>query len=308
VLATQKLDGITGRGTAAATLAGVQATSATGTSAPRRPVQRIQPSRGFVPIDFRELWRHHELLYYLVWREIKARYKQTYLGASWAILRPLVLMIVFAAIFGGLAGIDSGTDAPYPLFLYAGLLPWTYFQSALTSGSSSLLNAGPLISKAYFPRLYAPLASVSAPLVDFALGSTVLFGLFAWFHRVPSWHVVFLPVFVLLALMISLGVALWLSGLAVRYRDVGFALPFVAQIWLYTTPVIYPVSLVPERFRWLLALNPMTAVVDGARWSLLGKPVPGLGVLAASAAVTAVLVLFGLFFFRRTERTIVDLI
>jgi lipopolysaccharide transport system permease protein len=278
------------------------------TSAVRRPVRRIQPSRGLVPIDLGELWRHHELLYYLVWREIKARYKQTYLGASWAVLRPLVLMVVFAAIFGGLAGIKSGTDIPYPLFLYAALLPWTYFQSALTSGASSLLNTGPLISKAYFPRLYAPLAAVSAPLVDFFLALTIIFGLFAWFQRVPSWHVVFLPLFVLLALTIGFAAALWLSGLAVRYRDVGFALPFVAQIWMYTTPVIYPVSLVPERLQWLLALNPMTAVIEGSRWSLLGKPAPSVTALAASGTFTAVLVLLGLFFFRRTERTIVDLI
>jgi lipopolysaccharide transport system permease protein len=282
--------------------------SATGTTAARRPAQRIQPSRGLVPIDLRELWRYHELLYYLVWRDIKARYKQTFLGASWAILRPLVLMVVFAAIFGGLAGIDSGTDTPYPLFLYAGVLPWTYFQSALTSGSASLLNSGPLISKAYFPRLYAPLAAVCAPLVDFVLALTIVFGLFAWFNRAPSWHMVFLPLFVLLGLMIALGVGLWLSGAAVRYRDVGFALPFVAQIWMYATPIIYPVSLVPERFRWLLSLNPMTAVVDGARWSLLGKPAPSVTALATSAGVTLVLVFFGLFYFRRTERTIVDLI
>jgi lipopolysaccharide transport system permease protein len=292
-----------------ASLARVQATPGIGAgSAARRPVRRLQPSRGLVPIDLGEVWRYHELLYYLVWREIKARYKQTYLGIGWAILRPLMLMIVFAAIFGGLAGIDSGTGAPYPLFLYAGLLPWTYFQSAVTAGSLSFLNSGPLISKAYFPRLYAPLAAISAPLVDFALGLTVLLGLFAWYEEAPSWHLVALPFFLLLALLIALGFGLWLSGLAVRYRDVGFALPFVAQIWMYLTPVVYPVSLVPERFQWLLALNPMTAVVEGCRWALIGKPAPSAGVLAAGAGVTAVVVLSGLFIFRRTERTIVDLI
>jgi lipopolysaccharide transport system permease protein len=274
----------------------------------RRPVRRLQPSRGLIPIDLRELWGYHELLYYLVWREIKARYKQTFLGVSWAILRPVVLMIVFAAIFGGLAGIDSGTDVPYPLFLYAGLLPWTYFQSSLIAGSASLLNNSALISKAYFPRPYAPLAAVTGPLVDFALALTVLLGLFVWYQRAPSWHVVFLPLFLLLALTVSLGVGLWLSGPAVRHRDIGFALPFVGQIWMYATPVVYPVSLVPEQYRWLLALNPMTAVVDGARWSLLGEPVPDLGVLAISAGFTGALVVLGLFHFRRTERTIVDLI
>jgi lipopolysaccharide transport system permease protein len=217
-------------------------------------------------------------------------------------------MIVFAAIFGGLAGIDSGTGIPYPLFLYAGLLPWTYFQSALTSGAASLLNNGPLISKAYFPRLYAPLASTSAPLVDFVLGLAVLFGLFAWFQRVPGSQAVLLPGLVVLALLIAFGVSLWISGLAVRYRDVGYALPFVAQVWMYLTPVIYPVTLVPERLQWLLSLNPMTAVVEATRWSLLGQPAPGAGTIVASLSTTALLVLTGLFFFRRTERTIVDMI
>ena len=287
----------------------MQSTGASGVvSAGRRPVRRIQPSRGLVPVSLGELWRYHELLYYLVWREIKARYKQTYLGIGWAVLRPLVLMVVFAAIFGGLAGIDSGTGAPYPLFLYAGLLPWTYFQSAVTAGSLSLLNNGPLISKAYFPRLYAPLASVCTPLVDFALGLVVMLGLFAWYKEPPSWHVVALPLFLLLGLAVALGVGLWVAGAAVRYRDVGFALPFVAQVWMYLTPVVYPVSLVPPRFHWLLALNPMTAVVEGTRWSLIGKPPPSAGALLAGVAVTAFLVVSGLFLFRRTERTIVDLI
>lgn len=287
----------------------MQSTGASGVvSAGRRPVRRIQPSRGLVPVSLGELWRYHELLYYLVWREIKARYKQTYLGIGWAVLRPLVLMVVFAAIFGGLAGIDSGTGAPYPLFLYAGLLPWTYFQSAVTAGSLSLLNNGPLISKAYFPRLYAPLASVCTPLVDFALGLVVMLGLFAWYKEPPSWHIVALPLFLLLGLAVALGVGLWVAGAAVRYRDVGFALPFVAQVWMYLTPVVYPVSLVPPRFHWLLALNPMTAVVEGTRWSLIGKPPPSAGALLAGVAVTAFLVVSGLFLFRRTERTIVDLI
>lgn len=274
----------------------------------RRVRRRIEPSRGLVGVDLRELWRFRELLYYLVWREIKARYKQTFLGAAWAILRPLVLMIVFAAIFGGLAGIDSGTGLPYPLFLYAGLLPWAYFQSSLTASAASLLNNGALISKAYFPRLYAPLSAVTAPLVDFALALTVLAGLFAWYRELPSWHVVFLPLFLLLGLSVALGVGLWLAGATVRYRDLAFVLPFAAQLWLYLTPVIYPLSLVPENLRWLLALNPMTAVVDGARWSLLGQQPPSVTVLAVSAGLTAVMVFFGLYFFRRTERTIVDLI
>jgi lipopolysaccharide transport system permease protein len=282
--------------------------SVTAAPARARQVRRIEPSRGLVPLNLGELWQYHGLLYYLVWREVKARYKQTFLGSTWAILRPLVLMVVFAAIFGGLAGIDSGSDTPYPLFLYAGLLPWMYFQSALTSGSSSLLNNSALISKAYFPRLYVPFAAVAAPLVDLFLSFTVMFGLFAWFQWAPGWRIVFLPLVILPALLTGLGLGLWLSGVAVRYRDVGFVLPFIGQIWLYLTPVIYPVSLVPERLQWLLALNPMTAVVEGARWSLLGQAMPSATVVATSTGSALVLVLSGLFFFRRTERTIVDML
>jgi lipopolysaccharide transport system permease protein len=275
---------------------------------PQRVVRRIQPSRGLIPIDLGELWRYRELLYYFVWRDVKARYKQTFLGAFWAIFRPFSSMVLFAAVFGGLAGFHSGTDVPYPLFLYAGLLAWMYFQSALTSSAQSLLNNSGLISKAYFPRLYAPAAAVAAPLVDFALAMTVLFGLFAWFGRAPSWQIVFLPLFIVLALVAGLGVGLFLSGATVRYRDVGFALPFLVQLWLFATPVIYPVSLVPDRYQWLLALNPMTAVIDGFRWSLLGMSPPSGTVLAVSTVFAAVVLVCGLFFFRRTERTIVDMI
>ena len=268
-----------------------------------RPVRRIQPSRGLVPIDLGELWRFRELLFVFMWRDVKARYKQTFLGASWAILRPFISMVLFAAVFGGLAGIKSGTSIPYPLFIYTGMLAWTYFQSAVTSAASSLLTNAGLLSKAYFPRLFAPLSAVIAPLVDLVLAMTVLFGLFAWYKRWPSWHIVALPLFVLLALLVGLG----LAGIVVRYRDVGFALPFVLQIWLYATPVIYPLTLVPHRYQWLLALNPATAVVEGFRWSVLGMAFPSFSVLGTSVGVAALLVLAGLFFFRRTERTIVDM-
>jgi lipopolysaccharide transport system permease protein len=274
---------------------------------PLRRVRRIQPSRGFIPIDFGELWRYRELLHRLVFRDVKARYKQTFLGPVWAILRPVVTMIVMSAIFGGLAGFTSGTDIPYPLYLYAGTLVWTYFASSLTGSSSSLLSYGGLMGKAYFPRLYAPLSAVTAPLVDFVIALSVVFLLFGYYQRWPSWHVVFLPFFVLLALVAGLGVGLWLSGVAVRYRDVVFTLPFVIQLWYFATPVVYPVSKVPEPYRSLLALNPMTAVVDGFRWSLLGITPPNVGVLVGSAFFALLLLAGGLFYFRRTERTIVDM-
>jgi lipopolysaccharide transport system permease protein len=261
-----------------------------------------------VPIDFEELWRYRELLHRLVFRDVKARYKQTYLGPAWAVLRPLVSMVLMAAVFGGLAGFSSGSNIPYPLFLYSGILVWTYFSSALTQSASSLLQYGGLLGKAYFPRLYAPLAAASAPLVDFVLALSIVFGLFAYFGRWPSWHIVFLPLFVLMAMVGGLSVGLWLAGLSVRYRDVPFTLPFVIQLWFYATPVLYPVQRLPEPFRTLLVLNPLTSVVEGFRWSLLGVNAPDVGVLAGSGALALLLFVGGLFHFRRTERTIVDLI
>lgn len=276
--------------------------------APGPGIRRIQPSRRLAPVDFAEMWRYRELLYFLTWRDVKARYKQTLLSGSWAILRPLASMVIMAAVFGGLAGIDSGSAVAYPLFLYAGILPWTYFSSAVTGSSSSLVNNAPLISKAYFPRIYAPLATVTAPLVDFVLAFSILLGLFAWYRTAPSWHIVFFPAFVFLLLIVALGVGLWLAGTSVKYRDVPFALPFVLQIGLFVTPIIYPVSLVPEEWRWLLALNPLTGVIDGARWSLLDTPPPELWVLGVSLAFASILVGTGVYFFRWTERTIADLV
>jgi lipopolysaccharide transport system permease protein len=273
----------------------------------RVPVRRIQPSRGIVPIDFAELWRYKELLYFLTWRDIKSRYKQTLLGPVWAILRPLVTMVVFSVIFGTLAGIDSGTGKPYPLFVFAGLLAWMYLSSAVTGGSSSMLANTSLVSKAYFPRLFAPAASVTAPVVDLVLSLVVLAGLFAWFGEAPSLAVVMLPGFLMLALFLGLGISLWLASVTVRYRDVPFALPFVTQLWMFSTPVIYPVTFVPERWRWLLELNPATAIVEGFRWSLLGSPAPSALALATSLAFATTLLISGAYYFKRAERTLADM-
>jgi lipopolysaccharide transport system permease protein len=282
--------------------------SGTRTAAPPVGMRRIEPSRGFVPIDASELWRYRELLYRLVWRDIKARYKQTLLGPVWAILRPFASMVIMAAVFGGLAGFKSGSNVPYPLFLYSGLLVWTYFSSAITGSSSSLLNYGGMLGKAYFPRLYAPFAAVTAPLVDFALALLVVFGLFGYYGRWPSWHVVFLPAFILLAGIAGLGVGIWLCGVSVRFRDVPFTLPYLIQIWFYATPILYPVSRLPRPFSTLLVLNPMAAVVDGFRWSLLGISPPNILVVMGSSTFAALLAGAGLFFFRRTERTIMDMV
>jgi lipopolysaccharide transport system permease protein len=275
--------------------------------APSRTVRRIGPSRGLVPIDFGELWAYRSLLFLFARRDIKTRYRQTFLSGFWAIFRPFVTMVMFSVIFGNLAGIQSGTGLPYPLFVYPAILAWTYFASAAGSGVSAIASNGGLLGKAYFPRLYAPLAVITAPLIDFVLAFVILLGLFAWFHRVPSWHVVFLPFFLLVAVLLALGMSLWLSGASVRYRDIAFGVPFLLQLWMYATPVIYPISIVPSRYRWLLDLNPMTAVVEGFRWSVLGLAFPSAAALAGAVGVTLGLVVPGVFFFRRSERTVVDL-
>lgn len=282
---------------------------ATGSAlAPSREVRRIQPSSGYVPVDFHEIWRYRELLLRFLVRDIKSRYKQTFFGPFWAVFRPVASMVIMAAVFGGIAGLNSGSDVDYPLFLFIGLLVWTYFSSALTGTTSSLAGNASILGKAYFPRIYAPLSAVTAPLVDFGLSLIIALGLFAWYGRWPSWQVVFLPAFILLTLIAGLGVGLWLCGAAVRYRDIPYALPFAIQLWFYATPIIYSLSAIPEPYKSLLALNPLTSVIEGVRWSLLGITPPNLAVLAVSAVLAVVVAIGGLYYFRRTERTIVDML
>jgi lipopolysaccharide transport system permease protein len=273
-----------------------------------KAVRRIQPSTGVIPVDFGELWRYRELSFFFLLRDVKARYKQTFLGPAWAILRPFLSMVLFSAIFGGLAGISPGSDIPYPLFVTPGVIAFGYFSSALTGSSATFLSNSGLLSKAYFPRLFAPLSAALTPIVDLLLSLTVLLGLFAYYQRLPSWHIVFLPLFLALIAFVALGFGLWISGISVRYRDVAFGLPFLLQLWQYATPVIYPLTFVPERYRWLLGLNPLTAAVNGFRWSILGQSIGSLWILAGSCAFAVVVTTTGLFAFRRTERTIVDAI
>jgi lipopolysaccharide transport system permease protein len=277
------------------------------TAVPAPPVRRLRATRGFVPIDFEELWAYRSLLYLFMWRDLKTRYRQTFLSGFWAIFRPFSQMVLFSAIFGGIAHIKPGDDLPYPLFVYPAVIVWTYFSSALLGSSTSLGAAGGLMTKAYFPRLYAPLASVTAPLIDLVLSLVIVAGLFAWYQRLPSWHVIFLPIPVLLGMFVGLGIGLWVTGPAVKYRDIGFTIPFLAQLWMYASPVIYPVTLVPDRYRWLLDLNPMTAVIEGVRWSILGSAFPAAGAVAGALGFVAVALTSGLFLFRRSERTVVDL-
>jgi len=271
-------------------------------------IHRIQPSRWLVPVDFGELWRYRELVRFFVLRDAKSRYRQTYLGPLWAILRPLLTIVVFSAIFGGLAGISPGTNIPYPLWVTPAVLAFGYVSTALTNTSSSLVSNSNVITKVYFPRLYVPVSTSLTPIIDFLLGLLVLLSLFVYYREAPSWHIVFLPAFFALAALIVVGVGLWLSSFTARYRDVIFGVPFLVQIWQYATPVIYPVSFVPEKYRWLLTLNPFTAVVEGFRWSLLGLPFGSLVPLVASLSIAVAVTTSGLFVFRRTERLMVDLL
>jgi lipopolysaccharide transport system permease protein len=268
---------------------------------------RIEPTRGFFKLDLAAVWEYRELLYFLVWRDVKVRYKQTIIGAAWAILQPLMTMIIFTVIFGNFANIPSN-GLPYSIFAYTALMPWNYFSQAISRGGMSLVGEANLIVKVYFPRLIIPIASVVAPLVDFFLSFLVLIVMIVWFGIVPGWHVLCLPVFLLLALMTGLAVVLWLSPLNVRYRDVGHTIPFLTQFWLYASPVAYPVSLVPEKWRLLYSLNPMVGVIEGFRWTLLGTEAPAFGVIAVSAVMVIVLLSGGVVFFKRMERSFADVI
>jgi lipopolysaccharide transport system permease protein len=285
-----------------------QSAAAAVASNPADRVLRIQRSRRWLTLDLGELWNYRELLGVLVWRDVAVRYKQTMLGVAWALLQPILTMIVFTVIFGRLAGIKPEYNVPYPLFVFAGMLPWTYFAASLTLSSTSLVGNASLVTKVYFPRLIIPLASVVVPVIDFLIAFAVLVGLFIYYGRLPSWHVVAIGLFVLTALLTALGVGLWLSALTARYRDIPYVIPFMTQLWFFCTPVVYGVTLVPERWRWLIALNPMTGVVDGFRWSVLGHGLPHYSVLLTSAAMAVLLTVSGLVFFRKVERGFADVI
>jgi homopolymeric O-antigen transport system permease protein len=270
------------------------------------PVVDITASDAVRSLDARELWDYRELLYFLVWRDVKVRYKQTILGAAWAILQPVLTMAVFAIFLGRLARVPSD-NIPYPLFAFIGLIPWTYFATALSNGSMSIVGSQQLISKIYFPRLLVPIASAVTPLVDFALATATLVPLLLWYGVMPGAAVVALPAFVLLAIATAFAASLWLATLTVSYRDVRYLIPFVIQFWMFATPVAYPASLVPERWRVLYGLNPLAGVVEGFRWAIVGGPPPGSMVVVSAVVVVAMLAT-GLMYFRRFEGTFADVI
>jgi lipopolysaccharide transport system permease protein len=271
------------------------------------PVIRIQPSKGWVSLKLRELWEYRELLYFLIWRDVKVRYKQTVLGAAWAIIQPFFTMVVFSLFFGKLAKVPSD-GIPYPIFSYTALVPWTFFAHGLNQASNSLVHHAGLITKVYFPRLAMPIARLLAGTVDFLLAFIVLLGMMLYFGIVPTVNVLWLPSFLLLALVTALGVALWLSAMNVQFRDVGYTVPFITQFWMYATPIAYPSSLLPEPWRTLYGINPMAGVVEGFRWALLGtETAPGPIVIVSSLAALALLV-SGAFYFRRMEKTFADVV
>jgi lipopolysaccharide transport system permease protein len=271
------------------------------------PVLVIRPSKGFLSLNLKDVWAYRELLYFLVWRDIKVRYKQTALGAAWAVIQPVMTMVVFSVFFGRLAKVPSD-GIPYPVFAFAALLPWQLFAFALTESSNSLVGSQNLITKVYFPRLVIPLSSVLAGIVDFAIAFLILLGLMLYYGIRPTVNVVWLPLFVLLALATALSVGLWFSALNVKYRDVRYTIPFLTQLWMFATPVAYSSTLIPQRWRAWFGLNPMAGVVEAFRWALFGKSGGPGGLLWVSVAAVLILLTGGLYYFRRTESTFADIV
>jgi lipopolysaccharide transport system permease protein len=272
------------------------------------PLLVLRPSKGWVALKLHELWRYRELLYFLTWRDIKVRYKQTVIGAAWAIVQPFTTMIIFSLFFGQLAGIPSD-GLPYPIFSYTALVPWSFFAAALANASNSLVGSANLIKKIYFPRLVIPLSAVLSNVVDFCLAFGVLMLMMLAYGILPTVNVIFLPLFLLLAFSTALGVGLWLSAMNVQFRDVRYVVPFLAQAWLFITPIAYPSSLIQnETLRALYGLNPMAGVVEGFRWALLGTQTAPDATILVSALASALLLVSGAFYFRRMERTFADVV
>jgi len=267
----------------------------------------IRPSRGWAPLNLRDLWTYRELLYFLTWRDIKVRYKQTVVGAGWAVLQPLAMTLVFVVVFGILARVSSG-EIPYPIFVLSGLVPWQLFAMGLPRATISLVQHEGVITKIYFPRLILPISAVLGTVLDFVFAFLVLLVMMPFFGMLPAKTALLLPLFALLAVATVLGVGLWMSAVNVQYRDVGYVLTFLTQLWFFVTPIFYPSTRVPERFRPLYGLNPMVGVVEGFRWALLGKgQAPGL-MLWVSAAIATLIFIGGLFYFRRMEKTFADVV
>lgn len=268
---------------------------------------RIQPSTGWVSLQLHELWEYRELLYFLTWRDIKVRYKQTALGAAWAIIQPFMTMVVFSLFFGRLAKVPSD-GIPYPIFSYAALVPWTFFANGLGQSANSLVGNANLIKKVYFPRLTIPISTVLSGAIDFLLAFVVLLGMMLWYGITPTGNIVWLPLLLLLALVTSLGVGLWFCALNVEYRDVRYVVPFLTQFWMFATPIAYSSTLVPEKWRAIYGLNPMVGVIDGFRWALLGQKLSSAGMLIVSSVAALLMLGSGAYYFRRMEKNFADVV
>lgn len=273
---------------------------------PEHPLISIIAGRSWAKLDLKEFWHYRELLLFLIWRDVKVRYKQTVLGAAWAILQPLITMVVFTMFFGKLAHVPSD-GIPYPIFAYAGLLPWTFFSNAVTSAGDSLVGSSALVTKVYFPRLVIPIAAVCAALVDFAIAALVLGAMMSWYGVYPSWAVLMLAPLVLVTALLAAAVGMWMSGLNVKYRDVRYALPFLVQVWMFVTPIIYPLSIVPRKWRWLLDINPLTGIIEGYRSALFGRAFHWAG-LGSATALTLAATVYAAYAFRQMERHFADII
>ena len=273
----------------------------------RRKTIRVAPPTRWVEIDLAELWQHRELLYFLIWRHLRLRYKQTVLGATWAVLQPLLTMLTFTLIFGRLAKLPS-QGLPYPIFYYTGLLPWLYFANSLTAATNTMVDHQRMITKVYFPRILLPAAAVLAGLVDFAAAFGVLLLMMLAYGIIPTGLILLAPVFLLLAVATALGVGLGLAALYARYRDVRYALQFGITLWMFVSPVLYPSTMIPDRWRWLYGLNPIAGVLEGFRWTVTGAEEPGAALLIASALVAIATLLGGLLYFQHVEATIADVV
>ena len=273
----------------------------------RAEVVVIQPAHGWISLKLDEVWEYRELLFFVAWRDVKVRYKQTFFGVAWAVLQPLFMMLVFSIFFGRLAKLPSD-GVPYPVFSLCGLIPWQLFQYSLAQSSNSVVGSQNLIKKVYFPRLIIPIASVLDGLVDFVIAFLLLIGMMALYGIRPTVNVFFVPLFVLFATMTALSVGVWLSALNVKYRDVRYTVPFLSQLWMFATPVAYSSSLVPEKWRWAFGLNPMVGVVDGFRWALIGRGAAIGSSMYVSIVVVAVVLLGGLAYFRRMEASFADIV
>ena len=274
---------------------------------PDRSLFKIRPSTGWVALHLKDLWTYRELLYFLMWRDIKVRYKQTVLGAAWAIIQPFVAMLLFTLFFGKLAGIPSD-GIPYPIFAYTGLLPWMFFSNAVTNSGNSLVGSANLITKVYFPRMIIPGAAVGAGLVDFAIAFLILIALMIYYGVAITWSILMLPVLVTLTTLLALGVGMWASALNVKYRDIRYALPFLIQLWMFASPVIYPASLMPQKWRWVLWLNPLTGIIEGFRSSVFGANKFDWSALGLSTAITFAVLVYSGYNFRRMERVFADIV